>query len=288
MTKYSIIYATNEETGELEESPSNIVALNPGDRVIRKNQLERIIQKYNRTKRKLAFTWVKFNYNKPYMPDLAPANLTRLMVLIVGCNIDGQIYYKTDVEKNLNLPHSTSFKFLNELINLKLIHIKNDIVHINQKWFSKGKIKTKDNFIRLYRNFTQELYDNAESTSEHKTLSYIFKMIPYVNRQTNILCHNQTEQNLDRIIPMKFNKFCEIVGYDKTHADRLRKKLSTLRVHGELVIAFYDDLDELNPTGKYAVINPHLFFGGEHDGIAKTIIELFNTERIDYLNKNET
>ena len=48
-----------------------------------------------------------------------------------------------DVEKNLNLPHSTSFKFLNELINLKLIHIKNDIVHINQKWFSKGLIVIK-------------------------------------------------------------------------------------------------------------------------------------------------
>ena len=288
MKKYSIIYGINEETGEVEESPSNIVALNPGDCVIRKKQLERIIHKYNRTKRKAAFTWVKFHYNKPYMPDLAPANLTRLMVLIVGCNTDCQICYKVDVEKNLNLPHSTSFKLLNELINLKLIHIKNDIVHINQKWFSKGKIKTKDNFIRMYRIFTQELYDNAKSTSEHKTFSYIFKMIPYVNRQTNILCHNQTEQNLDKIIPMKFNNFCEIVDYDKTHADRLRKKLSSLRVNGELVIAFYDNLDEFNQTGKYAVVNPHLFFGGEHDGIAKTIIELFNTERINHLNKNKT
>jgi len=88
-----------------------------------------------------------------------------------------------------------------------------------------GEIQTELNYIRLFCDSTRELYEGCASTAEHKALSYIFKMIPYVNRQTNIFSYNQEEQAKDAIIFMPFSKFCTLVDYDATHAARLQKAL---------------------------------------------------------------
>ena len=59
--------------------------------------------------------------------------------------------------------------------------------------------------------------------SKHTNLGYIFKLIPYVNCEYNIICHNPLEKDLDLIEPMTVGEFCEAIGYDKTNASRLIK-----------------------------------------------------------------
>ena len=105
-------------------------------------------------------------------------------------------------------------------------------------------------------------------------------MIPYLNRQTNILSRNQHEQDIDRIEYMTFKEFCDIVGYDSSHSARLSKDLSQFRIYGELAVGFFDDLSELKPKRKYVVVNPHLLFGGEREQKAyKDICKLFKAEK---------
>ena len=105
-------------------------------------------------------------------------------------------------------------------------------------------------------------------------------MIPYLNRQTNILSNNPNEQDIDHVEYITFKDFCDKVGYDSSHSSRLRKALSKFRIYGELVVGFFDNLSTLSPNGKYVVVNPRLFYGGErkrkgHQAISK----LFNEEK---------
>ena len=46
-------------------------------------------------------------------------------------------------------------------------------------------------------------------------------MMPYVNVQWNIVCHNPLEDHLEMIEPMTLGEFCDVIGYDRTHAQRL-------------------------------------------------------------------
>ena len=102
--------------------------------------------------------------------------------------------------------------------------------------------------------------------SAHKWLSVVFQMLPYANRQTNILSINPEEQDIARVEKMTIQEFCALANYDVKHAARLRKELLQLRVNGRLAVGFFDNKDQLDPKGKFIIINPHLLYGGERFG----------------------
>ena len=112
-------------------------------------------------------------------------------------------------------------------------------------------------------------------------------MIPYVNRQTNILSYNQQEQDTKYITYMSIKDFCKIIGYDSTHSARLRSDLLKIRINDELAVGFFNDISELNPEGNYIVVNPKLFYGGIRENQPYThICNLFKTEKKLALNIN--
>lgn len=56
---------------------------------------------------------------------------------------------------------------------------------------------------------------------KHKRLGYVLKMLPYLNPEYNILCHNPTEKNRQLVRPLTVGEFCEIIGFDKERAGTL-------------------------------------------------------------------
>ena len=137
-------------------------------------------------------------------------------------------------------------------------------------------------YIRLFTPATRQLYENCKTTSEHAYLSYFFRMIPFVNRQTNILCTNQNEQEKAHIAYMTISEFFDLIG--KTHTSRIKKILQTYRVNGELLIGFFDTPDFLTPKGKYAVINPVLYYGGDRTKqYYSDVRKLFTDEKKEYM-----
>lgn len=113
-------------------------------------------------------------------------------------------------------------------------------------------------------------------------MAYTMQMIPFVNRQTNILCYNQTGQSIECTEYMKLKDFCAIMGLDVTHTSRIRKQLLKLRINGELAVGFFNNTDsmELIPNGKYVVVNPILYFGGERKKEYHTkVCKLFKEEK---------
>ena len=96
---------------------------------------------------------------------------------------------------NPNLVKSFRDAFIDRAIikDGQRLYLKDDL-------FGKGKIGEADrDYVRLFTGVTRQLYKSCETTSEHAYLSYFFRMIPFVNRQTNILCCSQQEQDREHI-----------------------------------------------------------------------------------------
>ena len=86
-------------------------------------------------------------------------------------------------------------------------------------------------------------------------------MMPYVNVQWNTVCHNP----LEMIEPMTLGEFCDVIGYDRTHAQRLldnyRKITFNWKGKQQYFCTFFYEKDIRDMR---IVCNPNLFYIGKH------------------------
>ena len=271
-------FTVNEETGEYVE----YIEWREGDVLRSKEQREYFFDKMERYADKTDFVWLKFAYNNDFYAPIAPENLTRLIYFATFCKKDCYAMRDSDIKSELNI-NSNLVKSFRESFLGKAIIKKENRLYLNDKLFGRGKIEEQNkNYIRLFTYTTRQLYESCKTTSEHAYLSYFFRMIPFVNRQTNILCINQKEQEKDYIEYMTTTEFFNLIG--KTHASRIKEQLQTYRINGELVIGFFNKIDELTPKGKYAIINPILYYGGDRTKQNYADIrKLFTNEKDNYI-----
>ena len=196
--------------------------------------------------------------------------------------------FMQDLNKTEYDLYLTELFIVNSEINHMIKHLRKwskprktgvDIINV----FGKGKIGEPDrDYIRLFTGVTRQLYKSCETTSEHAYLSYFFRMIPFVNRQTNILCRSQQEQDREHIAYMTTTEFFNLIG--RTHHGRIKTQLQTYRIDGELLVGFFDTLDSLIPQGEHAIINPILYYGGDRTKQNYADIrKLFTDEKETYL-----
>ena len=269
-------YEEDLDTGELVPVTDRIVILQDGDEVRRKKQIEHCQRTIRARNDNGNFVWLLFKYRENLFPDVSAANLTRLMYAATFCNKDGSIMEKTELRQKMNLNRTRLSEFWNEMIENRILYEQDGIVYVNSKFIVNGKIETDYNYTRLFCEYIQQLYEGCNSANAHKQLSYIFKIIPFINRRTNTVCLNPTEQDVDKIQTMKLGDFCEIVGYDKKNARRLANELLNIRINGELAIGFF--VTNLDEKTWRLVVNPKLYFGGKYDLLFQKYRELFIKE----------
>ena len=272
------------ETGEIIDGKDvddvHLALVEKGGRVLNPAQIEYLRKQELRYRDKTPYIWGNFKYNKPYFPDVEDVNIPRMIFFSTFCNDSGYVMTNQDIKDMLSISYNHVKKFKDNLTQQKIISIRNNKVYVSNNAFYIGTLQDTDtDFVRIFIDANRRLY-SACTPTQHKQLSYVYRMTPYLNRQTNILSHNQHEQDIDRIEYMSFKEFCDIVGYDSSHSARLSTDLSQFRIYGELAVGFFDDLSELKPKGKYVVVNPHLLFGGERELKAyKDICKLFKAEK---------
>lgn len=278
MSERRRIFDVDKETGEYIE----YIEWREGDTLRSKEQIEWFFDRMERYADKTDFVWLKFAYNKDFYAPISPENLTRLMYFATFCNNKCYVMTDKDVKSMLGI-NPNQVKSFRDAFFGRVIIKDGERLYLKDDLFGKGKIAEPDrDYVRLFTGVTRQLYKSCETTSEHAYLSYFFRMIPFVNRQTNILCRSQQEQDREHIAYMTINEFFDLIG--KTHPARIKKQLQTYRIDGELMIGFFNKLDTLTPKGKYAIINPLLYYGGDrtkqnHADIRK----LFTDEKENYL-----
>lgn len=75
-------------------------------------------------------------------------------------------------------------------------------------------------YMKVFCDSIKKLYKGLQGKG-HKYLGYIFQLLPYVNREHNILCWNPEEKEKCSIQRMDLLDVCGLVGFDTKHIDRL-------------------------------------------------------------------
>ena len=272
-----IYYELDEETGEIKPTDKILVEVKPGDILRRKAQLEYCRNNKNNNDE---FVWLLFKYGESLFPNISAANLTRLMYVATFVDNNGFIMRKDELKLRTKLNRARWSEFWNEMVENNILYEKDKNIYMNSKYIVKGKITTNKNYIRLFCEYIRQLYDGCENTADHKQLSYIFKIIPYINRRTNIICKNPVEQEEKDVTPMSLGDFCDILGYDRSNARRLAIELLKIRIDGELALGFF--VSDMRVETWMLVANPKLYFGGKYDALFQKYRNLFIEEAKNY------
>ena len=275
------------ETGEVVDT-SRMVELEPGDRLFTKAQQDFLKKKNARYEDKTDFVWLTFQYGTNLKFPVDKSVVVRLLYFGTACGNDGIIQMNKLMQAKLNLDKNQQPTFLNQTLQSGLLCQEGSALHVNPTVVSRGRYDSDSDHIRVFSDFYRKLCESAHRQTDLNRIFYFLQIIPYLNRQTNILCHNQTEQELERVAYMSFNEFCKKIDYSTAHSATLKKQLSAFRVNEELVIGFFDNISELTPNGSNVILNPKLCYGGDrNNGKYKEICALFENEKNTYLTVQE-
>ena len=223
------------------------------------------------------FTWIVFEYGKELLPNIKDQSLVRLIYLSTICDYDGVLPPKSVIKKKLKLSDKYWSYFFKEMRsnNLILEDEETGALYLNKDFFIKGSLKEmsdKRDCTRLFCNFIQDVYDACDNIKSINQISYLYKLIPFVNRRTNIVCYNPKEQDPEKVYPITLGEFCDMIGYSRKNARRLVSDLLSLKCNGQNLIGFF--VTNLNQTSWKIIVNPHIYYGGQNDKIYKEQIAL--------------
>lgn len=225
------------------------------------------------------FAWSVYDTAKILMPDLKPATLTRLMLLVTYMDYDNVLIRDDGVRMNLGnvrdilrVSDRTLYNIVNELKATGIMNF-GDIITVNPLVFCRGRqnrieqsmlYQDEKMIARLYRNGVRALYNSAKAGSAKK-LSYIFRIMPFVNREYNIVCFNPLETASNRIRPIPLGDLSEIVGYGRSHASKFQSLLLDPVFEtgaGETRAVRYVSGDKIGIEHHCLFINPEVYYGG--------------------------
>lgn len=204
--------------------------------------------------------------------EMKPKTAARLMYLATYLSYDGVLrntqrtpMTKKDMMEALGLKRKTFDRFFAEAIDANLLFKTCHGYTMSAECFVRGKV-ARESGTRFTKVFIKSMRDLYEVTPVqlHQYLGYIFLMMPYVNVQWNVVCHNPLQERLEDVQPMTLGEFCDTIGYDRNNAKRLldsyRHITFNWRGQQQYFCTFFyeDDIRDMR-----IVCNPNIFYIGK-------------------------
>lgn len=229
------------------------------------------------------FFWSLYDTAATLFDQLKPATLTRLMVLGTYMNYenelvedDGVPMTQRGIQNALDVSERMTRYILEELKALGII-VGNDGVYIfNNAFFTRGRISESDlnasfddgkSVKRVYADGVRALY-RAASQASVKKLCPIFRIMPYVNKEYNIICFNPLEKHKSAIRPMSMGDVAEVTGTRRADANRVQKALlepEFMTDRGMTKAVRYVSGNQLGVENHCLFINPRIYYGGSEE-----------------------
>lgn len=245
--------------------------------------------------RKEQFVMYLFNIHKS-MTDLSPQTAIRLVYLSTFLEYDGKFlksngkYITREKMQNLMVLKPTTFKkFLAEVVSAGYLIKEKKLYKLNTDHFYRGELSIdssdkKQRYVRVYINNLRKLYLSVPQ-NKHVYLGYIFQLIPYINREWNVICYNPEETDEDTIIPMSVGDFCELVGYDRTNAARFMREYRDIKFdwngYNQSFLGYFYNYEDDKADMRFFA-NPNIFFAGNDYNRVK-ILKIAFTQKKDYI-----
>lgn len=156
----------------------------------------------------------------------------------------------------MNLSEREFRKTKNILKESDILIEENGVFYINQLYCKRGEVELnkKDDKVRTFDLAIKELYENS-LPREHKTLSMLFELLPYINYKHNIVCKNIKEEIKTEIIPYSIKELCDILGIKNQTV--LKNKLLKITINNEPAVVI-----TLIKNKSMITINPRIYYKG--------------------------
>lgn len=204
--------------------------------------------------------------------DLQPATKARLIFLATFIEYDTGRLMRTlripmrweDLPEVMNISQSEVYRFRKEVAGSYIID-HGGALFAKDTAFFRGKFarNREGRYQQFFISAVRQLYRETPA-NRHKYLGYVFAMLPWVNLEYNILCHNPEEQNLANIEQITVSEFCELIGYSEKNKKRLLRiyKSITFLANGknEYFCSFVTNGADIDTAQIF--INPHILYKG--------------------------
>lgn len=258
------------ETGLIFENVKSVTTEKQEDYLKKSREIQRERQEF--VDNYGNFYFLKYKSNKTYEEDVLDSDSARIIFLASYMDYDGKLKFddgtlirKQDLAQLLKISPNKFYELYKRLTGINLLVMNEDkSLSLNSNKFIKGKIKTKDEYTRLFIHAVRTLYENCGSR-EYESLGLVYRLIPYVNYKHNILCTNPHEKDVDKIEALTFADISTIFGYVKTRASDVVNILSKFGIiddyYGKLHIFGYIGVD-LDISNSKIKVNPLLMYSG--------------------------
>lgn len=222
-------------------------------------------------------------------PSLTQSDLARLMFLgtyasynegeVSHCYLrhdNGVKITKKTLGELLGMSRNKYAEFFSRLIDENVLAELPEGLGVNPTVFYRGEnveeIKGDFQYTRLFRKTARELYEKFNGRSVKK-LGVLYSILPYVNFNFNILCHNPTQVINGKIETMKVKDLAEELGYDDYK--HLIKTMYEIKYDDQPVFKFVDDGKDRRSS--YVIVNPNVIYAGNGKHL-QSIKVLFDIE----------
>lgn len=217
------------------------------------------------------YVWNYFVPEQNSYENVINATVTRLVYLATFINGDGYIAFdngkimsRNQIRDKLKLDESTFKRFLRDAKEAEYLDEDDTGFRITSSKFSRGKLAKEGNqrAAKLFIYSVRFLYEHATVTS-HKTLAYLYLIMPYVNLTYNVVCENPLETDRTKVRKMTVVELCNKLGLDITHSTRFINQLLKIQYpdrYGDkrsILVSVKDSKnDELR---EFLCVNPNLY-----------------------------
>lgn len=185
---------------------------------------------------------------------------------------------KKDIKKIMKLSDKTFRDFYKEIQDKELLFEANNKVYLNPKYVNKGVIENNNQYTRMFINTTRELYDYC-TPRQHKQLSYLYQLIPFIHCENNILCENPNELDAKKVNKLNFKEICKILGTSTNSKAMmtLKKdltKFSIIKDNKKYYIFTQMIRKQGEKKGDFFIINPYVIWNGYDIEKAKYVFDI--------------
>lgn len=220
--------------------------------------------------------------------DLTPQAATRLIYLSTFARYADNKLMKTkrspmkmaDLPEVLMLSKRTTERFVDEVFQTNPAYLEEDKDGelVIQKRIFKHHLNNEGFHYRFYNDGVRKLYETVQG-GNHAQLGYVFKMLPYINIDTNILCWNPYISIPEEIDKMTFREFAKQIGYNTNNIHKLYQIYHDLRFNtGQRYERFCKLIEgeAFTKSDSYLCINPRILYGGRDSNRIALLKTVFN------------
>lgn len=168
---------------------------------------------------------------------------------------------KKDVQETVGLKRTAFSEFFKAMTENGIIYESDGAFYVNERYHFRGKT-SNTRVIKSFTNKVREMYKGSSA----KKLGFVYKLLPFIHLETNTICTNPYETDIDRIAQLSKSDIAELTGEDERN---IYRKIRGMKLGDEYVFA-----EVVSGNTRYYKINPFIFYRktGEPDA---TLREMF-------------